>query len=387
MPGRVLAAAPVLPWPLENGLSLRVFNLLQRLTEDFEIVLVCPSHSVDVPEPLTEIGLADIRPVTVNAQWTFSPGQYDTSGMEAAVDHLLGTGFDASLLWIGTEYLASRTHGLPPTLVDRVDCATLLAWRRYRLGRHTTGRRTRWFHILESCFHERAIVRQAEHVVAVSEVDAHWLQRLGRSSNVHVIPNGVAIDGDEKAQRSPTPTAVFTGVMNYEPNVAAVHYFVEEVWPAVRAAAPDATFLIAGRDPVPSVVDLGNRPDIEVLGRVPSIRDVLRQAWVAVAPMVSGAGIKNKVLEAWACGTPTVLSRMAAGGLELDGEMADWVTSDAREFGKRVVDLLLDAELRERNGRLGKELAARRFSWERSADEMAALLQATIDNSRQPSER
>ena len=83
---------------------------------------------------------------------------------------------------------------------------------------------------------------------------------------------------------------------------------------------PDARFVIAGRNPTAEVQQLADRPGVEVLGEVPDMSAVLKQAWVAVAPMRTGAGIKNKVLEAWAVGTPVVMSAAAANGLSLDAD-------------------------------------------------------------------
>src|SRR5690606_24436539 len=113
------------------------------------------------------------------------------------------------------------------------------------------------------------------------------------------------------------PVVVFTGAMDYWANVDAVQWFVREIWPSVRAEAPQARFFIVGSNPAPAVRELESHEGVHVTGRVPDVRPYLAHADVAVAPLRIARGTQNKVLEALAMARPVVCTAAAASGLDL----------------------------------------------------------------------
>src|SRR4029078_3989681 len=124
----------------------------------------------------------------------------------------------------------------------------------------------------------------------------------------------------------------------------------------VRARKPLARFVIAGRAPTPEVTALAAVPGVEGLGAVPDMAASLGRAWVAVAPMRSGAGIKNKVLEAWAAGTPVVMTQMAATGSSLDRDAQRLFGAQPEELAALIVALLDDSAERWRQGASARTL-------------------------------
>jgi len=139
-------------------------------------------------------------------------------------------------------------------------------------------------------------------VVVVSPEDGSALRGLDQRLQVDVIPNGV--DTEEYrpiADAAPTPGRLMLhGTMDYEPNVRAAEFFVEEVLPLVRVDHPDAHVVVVGRSPSKRVRALEG-PQVTVTGEVDEIGPWLASAAVYVCPMVTGTGLKNKLLEAMAC--------------------------------------------------------------------------------------
>ena len=170
------------------------------------------------------------------------------------------------------------------------------------------------------------------------------------------------------------PTVVFTGTLDYAPNVAAVAWAAADIWPRVRAAAPGARWVVAGRRPVAAVQALDGRNGVEVHANVPDMAAALGAAGVALAPMRTGVGIKNKVLEAWACARPVVLTRRAAEGLALPPGHADLVQDTAAGIADAAAWLLRDEAARRQLGRAARATAAREHTWARAAARMDALL-------------
>jgi glycosyltransferase involved in cell wall biosynthesis len=166
--------------------------------------------------------------------------------------------------------------------------------------------------------------------------------------------------------------------MGYGPNIDAVVFFAREVWPRVLAVVPNARFVIAGRGPTQAVVELGARPGIEVHPDVPDMRRTIAAAWIGVAPMTSGSGIKNKVLEAWAVGKPVVMTSLGANGLRLDDAARGLVTDDPAVMATLVAGLLHNASERHRLGAAALALARYKHGWGDAAQQVNRLLEDAI---------
>jgi glycosyltransferase involved in cell wall biosynthesis len=361
-------------WPPREGYALRVAALLPELARDWAITLLAPT-SDDLAGP-ARARLAEFVPVAIPGRWALMPSQYDTRPLRlAATEAIRRTAPRAALLWTGAEFLGFES-GAPPAVADRIDCMALISWRHRSEG--TLRERVRTIRAAaEYGRYERRIVRALRTTVVVGEDDARALRRLAGRGSVEVIPNGVTL-GTPPAldDEGPRPTVIFSGVMGYAPNVGAVEFFATEVWPAVRETLPAARFVIAGRNPTPAVTTLAVRPGIELRSDVPDMSRTLREAWVAVAPMRSGAGIKNKVLEAWAVGKPVVMTSLAGNGLRLDPEARSLVADEPAALAALVVRLLGDGEERRRLGAAGYALAGREHGWAAAGRRLSRLLAA-----------
>jgi len=223
----------------------------------------------------------------------------------------------------------------------------------------------------------RRLLREMDTLTAVAPRDARTLGRVaGRS--VHVIPNGIDVP-EWKGRAHREPLVVFTGTMHFPPNEAAAIYFVRRIWPRIRKAARRWTpgqklrFAIVGSRPTRAVQELARHEGVEVTGYVDDVGAWLRRASVAVVPMVSGSGMKNKVLEACAAACPVVTTPLGAAGLPV-GEAHGILRAETPDaFASTVVELVEDAARRERMGRAGREMVAGRFTWHAAARELCSL--------------
>ena len=188
-------------------------------------------------------------------------------------------------------------------------------------------------------------------------------------------PNGVALPSAAVPEH-PSPTVVFAGTLDYAPNVDAVAFVAAEIWPLIRAAVPGARCVMAGRRPVAAIRPLDGRDGIEVRADVADMATELQSAWVALAPMRTGVGLKNKVLEAWACARPVVMTPMAMNGLRLPPGHARLIRAGAPELAKAAVALLRDAAARHRLGAAARAMVARDFTWNIAGSRVDALLRS-----------
>lgn len=169
------------------------------------------------------------------------------------------------------------------------------------------------------------------------------------------------------------PIAIFTGAMDYWPNVDAVAWFATEIFPAVRAALPGARFFIVGGGPTPEVEKLAEHAGIHVTGRVPDMRPYFAHADAAVTPMRIARGIQNKVLEAMAMAKPTVTTPTALAGIDATPERELFLAEDAETFAAQTLRALKDPEAAA-VGTRAKEFVTRAYSWESQLAPYDALL-------------
>jgi glycosyltransferase involved in cell wall biosynthesis len=380
----LVAVAPIPPAPVDNGYSLRVSGILGELTRHWDTVLVAPPVPAGVETSL-EDQLFDYISVDLGGSVATMPWQLDIETLETAVsDVLRRLRPDAALLWAGTEVLGFA-DGFVPAVADRIDSATLASLRMTN-SPSPLSRRLRM--AARAAMYERRVVRRMSATVVVGEDDARMLRRVSGRGSIQVVPNGVDLGpSPEESWLAGTPTVIFTGVMNFHPNVDAAVSFARDVWPLVHESLPNARFVVAGRDPRDRVIELGSIPGVSVLPDVPDLRAEQRKAWVAVAPMRSGCGIKNKILEAWACGKPVVMSSLAANGLAEGHEDAGAIADAPRLVADEVIRLLEDNDERQRLGWNGYRLVEKHHSWSGAAGRISELLHlARRTNGRSPTQ-
>jgi sugar transferase (PEP-CTERM/EpsH1 system associated) len=189
--------------------------------------------------------------------------------------------------------------------------------------------------------YEADMVRDFDFSVFVSKREAEYLHEAVNGTKVHVIQNGVDFEYFSTVCRNGSPRGiVFTGAMDYYPNVDAVTFFAREILPAVRSAVPDARFLIVGSNPSPQVRLLAKLHGVMVSGTVKDVRPFLADAGVAVVPTRISQGIQNKILEALASGLPVVATRAALGGMSYTHDLPVVEADNAGTFAERVIEFL-----------------------------------------------
>src|SRR4030095_13421995 len=166
---------------------------------------------------------------------------------------------------------------------------------------------------------------------------------------------------------------IFTGAMDYLPNVDAVEHFCADVFPAVRHAVPDARFLIVGLNPPPGC-RRRELPGVTVTGAVPDVRPYYRQSAVCVAPLRIARGIQNKVLQSMALGVPVVATSAAARGLETRPQEHLLVEDDPARFAAAVVGLLSDGDARRRLAGRARAFVEHQHAWPALLERVEALV-------------
>jgi glycosyltransferase involved in cell wall biosynthesis len=240
--------------------------------------------------------------------------------------------------------LASRVRNVP-IVFDAVDSISALF---AETARHAPSRVQRWLARLDLQRSRRFEARAPflfSRVVVTSEREAAAFVGLAGPSareRIQVISNGVDTAYFEPARLDGRRAVLFTGKLSYHANMAAALRLVRRIMPIVWRARPRTPVVIAGKDPPTVVRALAADPRVLVTGYVSDMRGVFAHAAVAVCPLVYGAGVQNKALEALASGVPVILTSSAAEALSgIPGR--DYIVADVDdEIARAVVALLED---------------------------------------------
>jgi len=209
-----------------------------------------------------------------------------------------------------------------------------------------------WLWRLESrrlAAYEALLVRSFSATLVCTDAEAQLLKSIAPQGTIRVVQNYIDVEQYDPANivisdeiRSWRPYLVFSGSMDYWPNIDAATYFCREIFPLIRQIRPDVRVVIAGRNPHPSVRDLGSNPSIKVTGSVSDMKPYLSAAAVAIAPMRIARGVQNKVLEALASGVPVVTTAAVASALPASVRWMVNVADTPQGFATGVTAALRD---------------------------------------------
>lgn len=389
--------APQLPYPPHQGTSMRNFNLLVHLARRHEVHLCCfspPNTPPDALESLRAHMSAYCAQVVTVPQPTRSLGhrlwttltssrpdmayRLASPAMHAALSRLLAqTRLDViqfegieMIPYLPTVLAHVGQNSSPVIVFDDHNAEYLLQKRVFesdlRVPRRWPGAAYSLIQWQKLARYEAWACRRADAVVAVSEQDAAALRRLVPGFEVTVVPNGVDVGTYASFQNAtpllPPHSLLFTGTMDFRPNVDAVLWFADHVWERVRVAVPDVQFYIVGQRPHRRLDALRGRSGIVITGGVPDTRPYFADAEVYVIPLQSGGGTRLKVLEALAMKKPIVSTTMGCDGYPLTSGREVILADDPAGFAQAVIALLNDPARRKALGEAGFAFA-QRYDW------------------------
>ena len=408
---KILIVTPQAPYPPRQGTTIRNFNLIRGLAAHHHIDLLtflAPGEEIGADSPLHQLcgRIASVeQPTRTTAQriLTTLGGLTPDMGLrlQSASMHALiqtwtqETAYDVvqiegiELAQYGRAVAGRRKDAGRPALVfDNHNCEYLLQQR----NAFTDLRRPqRWPAAAYSLVqwqklrrYEASAMRDADAVVAVSEADRSALLDLGVGTPITVVSNGIDLDAYQPAPRpaSASKTIVFTGKMDYRPNIDAVLWFAHTVLPLVSVHAPDARFQIVGMNPHPRLDVLRGVPSIEITGAVADTRPYIHEAAAYVIPMRVGGGTRFKALEAMACGAATVSTTLGVEGIGVSDGTEALIADTPEHFAQAVLRLLDDADgiLHRQLGAQGRRFVEQHYGWE----QIIPRLEAVLERARQP---
>lgn len=378
----ILFLAHRVPFPPDRGDKIRAYNVLRYLNARANVHLVAfadDPRDLDTPDLCASqhiVPRIKSKPrAAIEALLSgrsVSEAAFADAQFRAAVDQLLATHpIDAIYVFSSAMAQYLPTHLPARTIMDFCDVDSV------KFGEYARGAGfpQRWLFAREErllAHFDRAVAARVDASLFVSDAEAALFRSIGGTGDIRVVENGIdTVKFDPDADFVPVdagdPLIVFTGQMDYAPNVAAVRWFATDVLPQI----PEATFAIVGRAPTAEVHALASDRVI-VTGEVADVRGWLAAAAVAVAPLRIARGIQNKVLEAMAMARPVVVSDAAAEGIDHGGTLR--AAGDAAGFAQEVSALIADRAVGDALGQAARRQVQARYGWDARLTGLDGLL-------------
>jgi sugar transferase (PEP-CTERM/EpsH1 system associated) len=377
---RILYLAQRVPYPPDRGDKIATYHQVRHLSRDHEVAVACLADgrddlaNVEALRPFTSsidavpLDRRRARARALTALATGAPltvAYFNERELYCRIaERLAGGAFDLVLVYSsGMAQFVERHTGLP-RIMQFADLDSL-KWRGYAANSRPP---LRWVYGLEGrrlLAYERRLAAAFSHSLVCTPREVRDFRRLIPGAPVSCVSNGVDLEYYRPMSLpQDEQSLVFTGVMDYFPNVEGALWFCREVLPLVRRRVPGATFTVCGARPNAAVRALGRLEGVTVTGRVPDVRPYLARSAVCVVPLRIARGIQNKLLEAMAMGLPTVATPAAFEGVEAETPDHLLVAEGAAEFAEAVVRLLDDAALRRQLGQQARACVEANYRWE-----------------------
>lgn len=378
------------PWPPNRGDKIRSYNILPFLSQFCEVSLL---SFIDKKENASEDTrylkdkCVNVRTIPLNFNWAKIKGSLSLLSQHSlSVSAFRSTAFlnaykkqvdsfNPDCVFTDSSALASYPlflgHSFASDFMD-VDS------KKWKIFSQKVNWPLNWIYRLESkrlAQFEKRVVEKARFVLVVSEEERRRLADLAPKAHIEVIQNGVNQSYFSPTLNKPIPNRiVFTGVMDYFPNVMGVQWFCLKVWPLIKKQIPQASFSIVGSNPSRSVLALTKIPGIEVTGAVPDVRPYLAQAQICVAPLTFSIGSLNKIIEALAMGKVVVSTSSSIRGLRSEVKEVVKVADTAEKFAQAVVELLQDSQKRQKYEKAGLDFVKEYHDWNQNLQPLKKLL-------------
>ncbi|HEU0002899.1 MAG TPA: glycosyltransferase [Ktedonobacteraceae bacterium] len=384
-----------LPRPV-GGANTRNFHLLKALSKTHRVSLLVLANSNEMNELNVIFSLKELaesvqlisyelpdrfkRPIQLlNAARgkSYFLNLFIVPEMQHALDTMCSlTHFEVALF----ESVLTAGYQLPERTMIAIDQHNIEHELLERTYKHEKALIRKWYSWRESRLLKQGEMercKKADMVLVTSEREHDVLCQLLPEQQIEVIPNGVDIDTfvPGNSSREVPHQIIFTGTMDYFPNIDAVLFFARKCWPLIQDQVPGVTWQIVGKNPPPEIKELAKLPGITVTGTVPEVHSYLATSSVVIAPLQVGSGTRLKILEAFAMKRAVVSTSIGCEGLAVEDGKHLIVADRPEQFALAVITLLNNRKMRDALGKAGRELVETKYSWTHCGTQLLQALE------------
>lgn len=394
-PMKILIVTTKSPYPLFEGRALRTYNLIKQAALHHEIHLL---SFVQTPEDLE--GIEHMRSIckVVEYEKLYFDGaktqilkdaicelfsraplpvvKYRTAGMRAKMRKLMQT-HQYDLVHLDMLHLADYMDlcGNTPVALIEHNVEHVILDRRADNETRPLHRAYLRYQAAKLKSYEGRACQRAQHVVAVSELDAQQLRDLGPGARVTSVPNGVDTEYFRTSQTPRKPTSlVFVGGFTWFPNLDAITYFCEDILPKLLKTIPDIQLTVIGKQPdTPVAQEIAKHPNVKLAGLVEDIRPDVDAAAAYIVPLRIGGGTRLKILDALSMSKAIISTSVGCEGLDVEDGKTIVIADTPDAFAQAIVKVLAEPVWADTIGQQGRQLVESRYDWAAVAKTLMAV--------------
>jgi sugar transferase (PEP-CTERM/EpsH1 system associated) len=387
---KILFVTPRFPLPPIKGDKLRSYYFLKYLSKNHNIDLLSfieQSKEIIYKDEMlkycnsVETVLLPMHKSFLNmflsmfSRLPFQVSYYRSAEMDnKIINRLSANKYDVIFIVLQRMMSYSKHFTDVPVVLDHIDTLSLNMERRYSQENNILKKFLFMLEYNKVKLYEKNNANKYRFCIVSSEIDK---EALGEK-NCYIIANGVDVNYFKEVETNEDIDVIFTGNLGYFPNIKAILYFVNDILPNIKKIFPNIKFYIVGANPVRSIRKLNDNVNIFVTGFVADIRNYLNRAKLFVAPLKSGSGIQNKILEAMACGVPVVTTDFGNGGINAEDGKELVIANDPLSFSNNVIELLQNENKRLHLKQHARILVEKKFCWEMQVKKLEELLKAKL---------
>ena len=381
----ILLLTPYLPYPPHSGGSIRTFNLIKLISKYHNVSLLslvqkdetnyisdlkkyCNVYSL----PLKSTKYGRLKSLLSANPYVTMSKHFSTENEKEL--HRIINNNDFSIIQVESllMYAYVKNFKVIPKVLDAHNIESDILYRT-ALSKLDFRSVLNFVDYLKNIKYEQNAVQNFDACLAVSENDYKRLSNMG-ATKLMTLPNCVDLDYFYPNERKDyNPKIVFTGLMNWHPNIDAIEFFCKETYPVLKKRIPEIKFYVVGRDPNKTIQKLDKCDDIFVTGEVADVRPFISNSDICIVPLRIGGGTRLKILEYFAMEKPVISTSIGAEGLDVENGKHLIIEDKISKFPDRILELLNDPEYARFLAKNGRKLVEEKYSWSQYGDDLNML--------------
>jgi len=390
---KVLVIDEEVPYPLNSGKRLRTFNLLKNLSPKHDILFICREYEDGegiYSQALEDIGIKTIvvhHPIRKKVGIKFLFALF--FNIFSKYPYTVASHFSNELIkelniikqkekfdvihceWTPYAINTMSIHDIP-IVVDAHNVEAMIWQRYYEIESNPFKKGYLYLQWKKMLNFEKVTFNKFNKIVAVSQNDKKIISQFVDEDKIRVVDNGVDTDyfsslGNDEDNFS----LIFSGAMDWRPNVDAMFFFLDEIWPNILSSHPICSLTIVGRNPLQVLKDrIKNTTSVTLTGTVDDVRPYIDRSSIFIVPLRVGGGSRLKILEALSMKKPVVSTSIGAEGLDVENGKDIIIADDTGSFTKAIELLFNDSQLRRTLGNAGRTLVEDKYQWKVISDKL-----------------
>jgi GT2 family glycosyltransferase/glycosyltransferase involved in cell wall biosynthesis len=386
---RILIVSAYLPHLGTHGGAGRVFQFLSRVAKKHDVSLVTftedSADEIFLEQPrrfcrrVETVRRRQFRPLSFYPYEPFE--EFNCPAFREKLEQVL-TEQDFDIVHFEWPQMVLYSNLLPDTrtIMTEIEVNYAAQWTLVQVQQNPLKRIHAYYRSLQTMKREVEMCGKIDRVICVTSEDREYLNHFVPAEKLHVINTGVDTSFFSYQPDGSEPNAiVFVGAFRHSPNVDAMEFFCEKVFPSILAQRPNTHLYIVGSSPPDSITRLGDNANITVTGFVEDIRDYYRRAQVVIVPLRTGVGIRGKILEGWSSGRAMVATRLACQGIHAVHGENIMIADRPEEFTLWTLALLRNPDFCARLGINGRKTAELSYDWDNLGEKMIQFYEGLVD--------